>query len=94
MFGVYLMYFVRKLKNPFIAETFVFVILAIILFTFISVPSILSNMLDSGNFYRYFVMAFSNTEIFVQLTLILTGIATLLFVRNITVHAILKTRFA
>ena len=70
MFGVYLMYAMRKLKGPFVAETFTFAILAIILSVFVSVPSILSNMLSSPNFYRYFLIAFSNTTLMVQLILV------------------------
>ena len=94
MFGVYFLYSMRKLKNPFIAESFVFVMLAIILSIFISVPNVLSNMLHSESFYHYFIIAFSNTELLVQTSLVLTGITILFFVRNITVHAILKTRLA
>src|SRR3989344_1644434 len=93
MFGVYFMYSMRKLQSPFVAESFVFAILAMILSIFISVPSVLSNMLDSGNFYRYFVMAFSNTELLVQTILILTVFIVLLFVRNFPLRAVFKQRF-
>jgi len=92
MFGVYLLYCVRKLKSPLITECFIFALLATVLVYFVSVPSFISNMLDSGNFYNYLIMAFSNTNFLVQSILILTAVTVFLFVRNITVHAILKNR--
>ena len=92
MIGVYLMYSLRKLKNPLVAESFAFAVLALILSVFVSVPSVLSNMLESGSFYRYFLMAFSHTSSIVQMTLILGGLTAIFFVRNITFQAILKTR--
>ena len=94
MFGTYLIYSMRKLKSPFIAESFIFVILAIILSIFVSVPSVLSNTLHSGNFYHYFVIAFSNTELLVQAILVLTGLTVLFFIGNIPLRAIFKTRLA
>ena len=94
MLGVYLIYAVRKLKSPLVAESVTFAILATILSVFVSVPNVLSNMLDSGNFYRYFITAFSNTNLLVQSVLILVVATLIFFVRNITVHAILKTRLA
>lgn len=94
LFAVYAIYCMRKFKSPFFAESFVFAILGIVLFYFVSVPSVLTNMSASGSFYTYFIEAFFSTEFLIQLVLVLTGITTLLFVRSITVHAILKTRFA
>ena len=94
MFGVYLLYCLRKLKNPFVAECLVFVLLAITLVYFVSILSFFSNMFSSGHFYDYLVMAFSNTEFLVQTILVLIAITVFLVVRNITVHAILKTRSA
>src|SRR3989338_5281500 len=92
--GVYAIYCMRKLRSPFIAESFVFVLLAIFLSSVVSMPSVLANMSTSGNFYRYFVVAFSNTDFLVQSVLVLVGVTILFFVRNITVQAILKTRLA
>ena len=92
--GVYAIYCMRKLRSPFIAESFVFVLLAIFLSSVVSMPSVLANMSTSGNFYRYFVVAFSNTDFLVQSILTLVGVTILFFVRNITVQAILKTRSA
>lgn len=93
MLGVYLIYSMRRLKSPFIAESFIFVILAIILSIFVSVPSVLSNMLDSGDSYHYFILAFSNTELLVQAVLVLSGLTTLFFMRNIPLRTVFKQRF-
>lgn len=94
MFGIYVLYCMHKLKTPFVVESLTFILLTVILTYFVSVPNVLANMFDSNNFYHYFIMAFSSTGLVVQLALILTGITLLFFVRNITVHAILKTRLA
>ncbi len=92
MLNIYLMHCLRQLRNPATFEFFLFAIFSITLFIFVSVPSVVSNMLHSGNFYRYFLMAFSNTDTTVQLLLILTGFVFIFFVRNIALSAILKTR--
>ena len=75
MFGVYLLYFVRKLKKPFVLESSAFIVLALVLFSFVSVPHVLSNMFQSGDLSRYFISAFSNTTLMVQMILVL-GLAT------------------
>lgn len=92
LFGVYVIYCIRKLRSPFFAEFFAFIILAIVLTYFVSVPSVLTNMSNSGNFYQYFVIAFSNANFLIQSVLVLVGVTTLFFVRNLTFHAILKIR--
>lgn len=89
MFGVLVIYFVRKLKEPFISESLSFLILTAILFYFVSVPSVLSNMQISGDFYHYFIMAFSKTEFLVQTILVLGCITVLLLAYNL---AFLTTR--
>ncbi|PIQ66496.1 MAG: hypothetical protein COV96_01195 [Candidatus Zambryskibacteria bacterium CG11_big_fil_rev_8_21_14_0_20_42_18] len=94
MFGVYVLYTIRKLKTPLVTESLVFLILATSLFYFVSVPSFFSNMFESGNFGSYFIMAFSHTDFLVQSALILAFVTVLLFVRNFTLHAILKNRLA
>ncbi len=76
MFGVYLVYLIRKFKTPFIAESFVFAAFALLLSVFVSVPSVLSNMMSSPDFYRYIIIAFSNTTLMVQLIVVLSLIVT------------------
>lgn len=94
LLGVYIIYFARKLKDPFVTESFIFAVLALVLIYTVSIPSVLSNMMGSKDFYHYFITAFSNADIAVQSALVLAGITAILFVRNFTVHAILKTRLA
>ena len=94
MFGVYALYCIRKLQNPLIAESFLFAILGATLLYFVSIPRVLNNMSTAESSFRYFVVAFSHTDHIVQSILILVAITGLFFVRNITLHAILKTRFA
>lgn len=94
MFGVYLLYSLRKLRNPFVAELFVFAMISLALSSLVSIPSVLSNMLESGNFYRYFMTAFSGTDLLVQMALVLVGLTALFLLKNITFHTVLKERFA
>ncbi|OHB17322.1 MAG: hypothetical protein A2544_01550 [Candidatus Zambryskibacteria bacterium RIFOXYD2_FULL_43_10] len=93
MLSVYLEFFMRKLNNPFISESLIFITLAVILSIFVSVPSVISNMFISGNYYRYFIMAFSGTDLLVQMILVLTGFMILFFIKNITFRAMLRERF-
>lgn len=93
MFGVCLMCLTRKIKKPYVAESSVFVILAVILSILVSVPSVLSNMIGSGNLAHYFVIAFSSTELMVQTIIALAGLTMLFLLRNITIHTFLKQRF-
>lgn len=92
MFGVYAMYCMRKLRSPFMAESFILAVLATILFYFVSISSVLKNMRASESFYHYFIGAFFNADFLVQSALVLVSITALFFVRNLTFHAILKTR--
>ncbi len=94
LFNVYAICCVRKLRNPFVAEFLIFATLGIILSYLISVPNVLTNMLNSGNFYHYFIVAFSNSGLLVQTILVLVIITILFFMRNIGVYTIIKQRFA
>ncbi len=95
MFSVYLAYLTRKFRSPFIAEVILFLIFSAILLVFVSVPSVVSNMLASGNFYEYLLAAFSQTDIMVKTILILAAITAALFVKNITLQTVsfFKERF-
>lgn len=88
MFSVYLAYLTRKFKSPIIAEVVLFLIFVGLLLLFVSVPSVVSNMIASGNFYEYFLMAFSQTDILVKATLILASLTAVLFVKNITLQTV------
>jgi len=90
MLSVYLEFFMRKLNNPFISESLIFLTLAVILSIFVSVPSVISNMFISENYYQYFIMAFSGTDLLVQMILVLTGLMILFFIKNITSRAMLR----
>ncbi len=93
LFGVYVIYLVRKVKTPFIAESFALAALIAVLFSVVSVPHVIANMTASGNLCRYFVMAFFNTRFIVQFVVVSTAIAVLFFVRNFTVSIVrLKQR--
>lgn len=86
MFGVYVLYAVRKLsaswRKPFMAEVAIFLIIAATMSIFVSVPSVLANMSNSGNFYRYLMIAFSNTTFLVQLLFLLAISTMILSLRN------------
>jgi len=95
LFGVYVIYFVRKLKSPIIAESFIFMILAMILSIFVSFSTVLTNMWASKNYYDYFAVSFSNTDFIVKILLVLVAITALFFVRNLAFYTLkLKHRLA
>lgn len=94
MFRIYLIYIMRKFQSPFMAPALALTILTFVLFYFVSVPNVFSNMMESGSFSKYLMIAFSNTTLVVQIiSLFIFGVL-IYFVRNVTVHAILKTRLA
>ena len=70
MFGIYLVYLVRKIKSPFVMEILSLAFLTATLSIFVSVPNVLSNMVSSEDLYNFFVIALSNTTLMVQLILI------------------------
>lgn len=73
MLRVFALYTIRRFKVPFVAELSVFTIALILLFGLVSVPSIISNMSESGSFYRYLLAAFSNTTLMVQGLVLVVG---------------------
>ena len=94
MFHIYAIYLLRKLKNPFIAESVLFIAFAVTLFFCVSVPSVMTNMTASGNFHRYLITAFSATDFLVQTILVSAGITMLLFVKNIAFHSAIRECFS
>ncbi len=92
MFGVYLIYLSRKLRSPFVAESFAFVIFVLLLSIFVSIPSVLSNMSNSQDFVRYFTIAFSNTNSVVQIILVLALIPAIFLMKDIATLAQLVER--
>ena len=94
MLQIYAIYFMRKLSTPFIGESLAFVFIGVILFYFVSIPSVISNMMSSGDFYSYFMMAFSNTDFVVKSILLLALIPAIFFIRNITIYTGIKERLA
>ena len=94
MFHIYAIYLLRKIWTPFVTEAILFITLLITLFLFVSVPSVLSNMFNSGDLYHYFINAFSSTDLMVQATLVLTGATTILFLKNIAFNKTIRERMS
>lgn len=82
MFGVYLMCCTRKFKSPFVMESLVLAILALTLSIFVSIPSVVSNMISAGNFYQFLVSAFSNTEFLIRAIILAVGAVAVFSLRN------------
>jgi hypothetical protein len=94
MFRVYLLWALRMLARPLVAELGVLSVLAVIITSLFSVPSIISNMLGAQSAFSYLLSAFSHSDHIAQLLLIITG-ATLLYVsRNLAPQRVFKFRFA
>lgn len=94
MIHVYAIYLLRKLKNPFIAESALFFTFAIVLLFFVSVPSVMTNMASSGNFHQYLIMAFSTTEFLTQAILVSASVTMVLFLKNIVSHNVIRERIS
>ena len=93
LLSVYALYCLRKLKSPFIAESLALSVLVSSLFYFVSVFSILENMLVSESYYQYFLNAFSEADLLVQMVLVSIGVVGLFLARNTPVYSGLKQRF-
>ena len=96
MMGVYMIYLIRKLKNPFVSELFIISIFFTMLSFFVSLPHIFSNILLTKGSYNFLVDAFLKTDTTVKLILLSTVIAGLFFIKNISLYTtnFIKTRFA
>ena len=94
MFGVYIIYLGRKLRSPLIVETATLLLGAILLCAFVSVPSVISNMYNSGQFGSYLLMAFSHTEHIVQAMLVLVGVTGIIFLRRLIARSFLKLQYS
>jgi hypothetical protein len=100
MFGVYMLYGIRKLKNPFIGEFFALALCMAVLSFFISLPHVISNMMSSANSvggsYDFFTTAFSKTQTTVKLITLGCLAALVLFVRNVTLSTtgLIRNRMA
>ena len=93
LLSVYAIYCMRKLRNPLIAEPLVLAILMIVLFYFVSVSNVLKNMLVSESSYTYFLNAFSEADLLIQLILVSIGVIGLFLARNIPIYSGIKQRF-
>lgn len=94
LLSVYAIYCIRKFKNPLVTESFALTILMMVLFYFVSISSVMTNMLASESSYLYFLRAFSEADLIIQLVLMLIGVVGLLFVRNIAIYSRFKQRFS
>lgn len=86
MLGIYFIYISRKLKSPVASESLLLVCLAAILSLFVSIPSFLSNISNAGSGYHYFLMAFSNTTLMVQMILIAGAVVGIKTAITLTSH--------
>lgn len=82
MVRVLALYAIRKSKVPFVAEVSLFAIMLILLSGLVSVPSVLSNMTQSVDLPRYFIIAFSNTNSLVQVITLLCVLPLIYSLRN------------
>lgn len=82
MFGVYLLYLVRRLKSPFVTEAALLAAFGLALSLSISVPSVIANMSESHDPTRYLVLAFSSTGFLVKAIVLLAGATLIYSLRN------------
>lgn len=82
MFGIYLLYLVRRMKSPFAMEATLLAVFGLGLSLSTSVPSVIANMSESQNSVRYLVMALSSTGILVKALVFLSGTTLIYSLRN------------
>ena len=83
MTRVYLLFIVRKLKNPIVFEMSVFTASFLLLAYMVSLEHIIANIPhDIGGFYRFWVSAFLNTKLITKIVTVIMFIVTGVFVKN------------
>ncbi len=95
MFGVYLLYIIRRLRSPFVGEIFALGVFSFLLSLLVSVPHVISNIMLTRGSYAFFIDAFLKTHTTVKLLVVSALLACGLFVRNVTVFTMsrMKQRF-
>lgn len=94
MFRVYFSWASSLIRRPLTIELGILAFLFVTLTLTLSIPSIISNMLDAESAYRYLIVAFSHTEHLAQFLLLLTGLTLLYVARNLAPQKVFKFRFA
>ena len=96
MWRVYLLYFVRKLKTPFVPELIVICGLSIALSFLVSFPSVFSNVLLTHGSYHFLTDAFLKAGMTVKLILLSTVIVTLFFLHDLGLYTnnLIRTNLA
>ncbi len=87
MLRVYAIYCARKAASPFVGESLAFAILAALLSIFVSIPNVLANLFNAGDFYNFFIAAFARTDLIVQMILVLVLIPVIFFIKDIATLA-------
>lgn len=95
MLGVYALYAIRRLRNPFIGELFALGVLLSALSFLVSLPHVFSNIMLTRGSYAFLIDAFEKTDMTVRLLVVSAALACGIFVRNITVFTAnqVKQRF-
>lgn len=83
MMKVYMIYTIKRLREPFAAELLLLVVSLSLLFFFVSVPHVIANTpLSFYGFSHFVFIAIRNTEFIVQAILLALAVAGAILIRN------------
>ncbi len=88
MLGVYILYVIRKLKNPYVMPVLFLGLFFLPLTFLVSIPSVVSNIILTGGSYSFVSDAFSKTDMVVQALVLLSFISGLVYMSKISTHTI------
>ena len=84
MLGVYALYVIRKLKNPYVMPALFLGLFFLPLTFLVSIPSVVSNLILTRGAYSFVSDAFSKTDIIVQALALLSSVSGLFYVSKIS----------
>ena len=88
MVGVYLLYVIRKLKNPYILPFLFFGLFISTLSFLVSIPSVISNLILTGGSYSFVSDAFTKADLIVQVLVLMLFVCALIYLRKASLYTI------
>jgi hypothetical protein len=83
MFDIYKIYLIKKIKEPLIFNSFIFIVCFITTSLFVSISNVITNTpLEFKSFFTFYIVAFKNTEFVVKIVLILFIYTTFTTIKN------------
>ena len=92
MIRVYMLFIIRKLKNPVAFEISIFAIAFLLISYMVSIQSVIANTpRDMGGFYHFWINAFFGTKLLVKTAVLAMIVVAGIFIKNATSYIYLNT---